>query len=272
MEGIKDTVDKAPPWSSIVISDASLLDDSADRLADSFRGDRRVSVLKRDRTLGWRGHADLLLGEADTEFFCWMPQDDLVFPGDYFEMLVSALDRNPERALAFPVVYKRVTMGRLVRREIDPVPFLPSPGALGDGPPESEALEMLRTWNIAMAWRGVFRRDLARPTPPTEDAADLIWTFSIALSGNFIEVPDARYLKRVHRGSAHRMMRWEGAGRAAELYRIEIEARLGHDPARRDAVLAEVNRFLGRRRFQRMINPLKRARRFAANEPRIIFE
>lgn len=272
IEGIRETVEKAPAFSRIVISDASRLDDSLDRFADLYREDSRVSVISRGHTLDWSGHANLLLEEAATEFFCWMPQDDLVFPGNYFELLVAALDRGPESVLAFPTVLKRVTRGRIIRREVGPVSFPPPPAGLGTGPVEAEALEMLRSWNIALAWRGVFRRASARPIPPTGDAPDLAWTFSLALAGHFVEVPDALYLKRFHRQSAHRSMRSEGIARATEIYRLEVEARLGEDPALRDEVLKEVERTLARRRYLEMIKPLRRAGRFAANAPRVVFE
>ncbi len=273
MEGIEEIVSRVPDWARVIISDASGLDDSVERLAVTYAADPRVSVINRDKCLDWREHANLLLAEADTEMFCWMPQDDLVSPDSYFESLVEALDSQPGKSLAFPRVMKRVTTGRVLRREVGLVSFPSPPICLGTDSAESEALEMLDRWNIAMAWRGVFRRKLARPIPPTTDAPDLIWTFSMALAGNFIEVPEARYLKRFHRQSAHRtVMRRESASRVAALYRDEVDARFGEEPERRDAVLAELRPVLARRRRARMVRPLRRARRFAANTPRVVFE
>ncbi|MBK8293602.1 MAG: glycosyltransferase [Solirubrobacterales bacterium] len=273
IEGIEDIVSRVPDWASVIISDASGLDDSVERLAVTYAADPRISVVSRDQSLDWREHANLLLAGADTEYFCWMPQDDLVSPDSYFESLVGALDSHPGRSLAFPRVVKRVTTGRLRRREIGLNSFTLPPICLGTDSAESEALEMLGRWNIAMAWRGVFRRKLARPIPPTTDAPDLIWTFSMALAGNFIEVPEAQYLKRFHRQSAHRtVMRRESASRVAALYGDEVAARFGGEPRKRDAVLAELRPVLARRRRARMVRPLRRARRFAANTPRVVFE
>lgn len=272
IDGVVDTIEKAPAWSRVVISDASNLDDSLDRLADRFRGDHRITVMSRPARLDWRGHANLLLDEATTDFFCWMPQDDLVSPESYFELLVGALEGDADRVLAFPTVLKRVTRGRIMRREVSPVSFPSPPIELGSGSPEIEAVEMLRRWNMAIAWRGVFRRAPARPIPPTVDAPDLAWTFSLALAGHFVEVPGARYLKRFHRDSAHRSMKSEGLAKAEELYRLEVEARLGGDPDRRDQVLRQLNRILARRRFGQMVNPLRRAGRFLADAPRVVFD
>ncbi|HMU27643.1 MAG TPA: hypothetical protein PK038_07800, partial [Solirubrobacterales bacterium] len=54
----------------------------------------------------------------------------------------------------------------------------------------------------------------------------------------------ARYLKRFHRGSALHSMRWQGMSSAMNLYRVEVEARLGTNPARVDPVMAGVQRYL----------------------------
>ena len=244
IDGILDTVSKAPEWSRIVISDATHRDDAVGRLAETLGDDRRVEVKSRPEKLDWIRHANLLLAEAETPFFCWMPQDDMVSP-DYFELLVSALDEYPDRVLAFPTVVRKVTKGRLRTRAVGEIPYPPPPIELGEARPEEEAVRLLNEWNLALGcWRGVFRTSVARPAPATVDCADLVWAFSMALAGNFIEVEEARYLKRFHRGSALHSMRWQGMSSAMNLYRVEVEARLGTNPARVDPVMAGVQRYL----------------------------
>lgn len=273
IEGICDTVSNAPPWSRIVISDASHLDDAAGKLEDRYRSDPRVMVRTRPDKLHWTQHTDLLLREADTEYFCWMPQDDLIEPDDYFESLVSSLDRNPDRALAFPTVYRKATIGRLRRRPIGEVAYREPPFLLGEEDAPKEAVRMLREWNMALScWRGVFRRSLARPVPMTDDCADLIWVFSLALAGNFIHVRRARYLKRFHRGSALHSMPWEGMSSAMDLYRREIDARIGSDPELAAQVAREVRRYLPRHRFGRLAHRFRPVGAFALNRPRPVYE
>lgn len=272
IRGIRDTVAKAPPWSRVVISDASHLDDSAARLRELYADDEWVTVVSRPGSTGWCEHANRLLEEADTEYFCWMPQDDLLHPDGYFDLMVSALDDNPERSLAFPSIYKRVTRGRFLKREIAPVRFPSPPLKLGQSPPVAEALAMLDSWNLGLAWRGVFRTRLARPLPPIDDAPDQIWTFSMALAGSLVEVPDAIYLKRFHRQSAHRRMTIEPPSRLTGLFRSEIEVRLANDPVLASTTVAEVDRLLKRRHLRRRVEPVARAWRFASNQPRVVFE
>lgn len=256
-----------------MISDASQLDDTLDRLADRFRGDSRVTVLRHDRKLGWIEHANLLLERSGTELFCWMPQDDLVSPADYFSLLVDALDENEDRVLAFPLVCRRVKRGWLAPQELEPAPYRRPPVELGARPSDVEAVTMLRSWNMALGcWRGVFRRDLARPIPDTADRPDLIWTFSLALAGSFIEVPEAVYLKRLHRGSARLSMKWDGAASAEALYRAEVESRLGGRPERVEEVMAEVRRYLRSHQFLRQRMAVRRVGAAVLGRPRPVYE
>ena len=273
LDGIADTLAKAPPWSRIVLSDASHLDDAIERLEQSYRTDHRVEVVSRPGTLDWVQHANLLLEEAETEYFCWMPQDDLVNPPGYFELLVAALDGNPDRVLAFPTVLRKATTGRLRKRPAGEVAYAPPPFELGQSPPEVEAIRMLQEWNMALGcWRGVFRRELARPVPETSDCADLVWVFSMALAGNFIAVEEARYLKRFHRGSAMHSMRWQGMAEAMDLYRKEVETRIGKDPETAEFVLGEVRRYLNRHRWEQIAHRLRPLGAFALNRPRPVLE
>jgi hypothetical protein len=274
IDGILDTVSKAPEWSRVVISDATHRDDAIERLAELLRDDDRVTVKSRPETLDWIGHANLLLAEADTEYFCWMPQDDMVSPQDYFGLLVSALDENPDRVLGFPAVVRKATKGRFRKRPVGEVAYQSPPVDLGQSDPAEEAVRMLNEWNLALGcWRGVFRTGVARPAPATEDCADLIWAFSMALAGNFIEVREARYLKRFHRGSALHSMRWQGLDSATDLYQVEVEARLGSDPVEVERVMSEVHRYL---RFRhRLIMFTLRYRpvgAFVLNRPRPVLE
>ena len=266
-------VSRAPARSTVVISDASNLDDAPALLARHFAGDGRVSVIERQQPLDWIAHANLLLAESRTEYFCWMPQDDLVLPDDYFELLAGTLDRHPDRVLAFPTVLRRVRRGRLRAREADPLPYRRPPIELGCRPPEEEAADLLRKWNMGLGcWRGVFRRDVARPIPRTDDSADLVWTFSMALAGHFIEVPEARYLKRLRRDSTHRQMRWQGREHARRLYEAEVEARLVDSPGRMATTMKQVDRHLAWHRHFRTMRSLRSAAAFVVEGRRPIFE
>lgn len=273
IDGVVDTVEKAPAGSRIVISDATHLDTAARSLSAIFRNDSRVEVISRPQTVGWIEHANLLMAEATTPYFCFHPQDDLVYPSNYFDLLVSALEENPERILAFPTVVRKATTGRFRKRSLGEVAYRPAPIEFGEDAAVIEAVRMLQEWNMALGcWRGVFRLDRARPVPDTNDCADLIWVFSMALAGHFNPVPEARYLKRLHRGSALHAMRWQGMSKALDLYRVEVEARIGSDPRLAEQVLAEVRRYLSRHRLSMVARPLFPLGAFLLNRPRAVYE
>ncbi len=101
LDGVTSNVSRVPPWSRVVISDASHLDNAAAVLTETYRDDPNVEVVSRPGTLNLVEHANLLLDEAGTEYFCWLPQDDLASPADYFTLLVDALDSRPDCVLAF---------------------------------------------------------------------------------------------------------------------------------------------------------------------------
>lgn len=250
-------VGRAPASCRVVISDASGVDDAVERLDRIFADDERVSVVKRDTTLDWIAHANLLLDEASTEYFCWLPQDDLVSTQGYFELLVEALDENPDQVLAFPTVMRRISKGMFRRRELEPAAFRPPPDLPAGQPVEAAAVRLLQHWNLGLAWRGVFRTARARQIPSTSFCPDVLWSFSMVLAGGLVWVPEALYLKRFHRGSAHRSMDWEGMETAQRLYRVELESRLGDEPPRIDLAMTGVSRYLRLYRFRRQYMWLK---------------
>jgi hypothetical protein len=84
-------------------------------------------------------------------------------------------------------------------------------------------------WNLGLAFRGVFRREVAvgrgifLPSVPGGVQADVAWTFGLALHGPFRRVPDVVIEKRYHQASAQAAWRASSAqiracGRALGAY------------------------------------------------------
>jgi hypothetical protein len=226
-------------------------------------------VLVRDHQLDWIDHMNLLLSESVATYFCWLPQDDLVGPGggEYFELLLAALDEDPAAVLAFPAVWRRITSGRLNRRPAGELPYRPPPFPLGRDSPQDEAVALLARWNLGFAWRGIFRRSAARPIPRTRTSADAIWTYSMALSGHLVEVPDAKYLKRFHPGSAHLTMEAESLAVMQAAYRAEVLARTDPGPERQ-RVLGRTRRAVLRSHLRQKTSGMRRAAGLVIDHPR----
>ena len=288
VENVCGVIEKAPEWSEVVLSDTTHSDDALERLEEKLGDDPRVVFRRREERLDWREHCNLLLEESEAEFFCWMPQDDAVGPDGYFDLLVAALDADEDAVLAFAPVAFGVRRGRgnplnarrniyvdilrksVPRGEVKMIEVTPAI-TLGEQPPEDDALWMLENWVIALAWRGVFRRDIARPIPTAGDQrhTDSPWTFSIALAGHFTLVEDARYFKRYYRESAHQGFGlWSSSDQSA-LFRTEVEARLGEGSDRSERVLRELAGFYRRNESQQSRRALRRVTGWLTDQPRI---
>ena len=232
--GIVENVARAPEWSRVVISDASGLDDSAARLEDLFAGNPIVEVVKRPDHLDWVAHCNLLLEESLTEFFCWLPQDDILMSDRYFEPLVEALVRDPGVAVALPAVFSVHGRGRFHRRPEFLVRRRSVLRAERDGGGVDFSSASRPPGSLGVIWKGTFRRSMARPMPVVRQgtASDVAWAFSMALAGEIVEVPDAIYLKRMHRQSATYLNEPTSEAELREVLLGEVDARL---PDRGDA-------------------------------------
>jgi hypothetical protein len=274
--GIVEIVRQAPEWSRVVISDASGLDRAAERLAGLFRGDPSVEVIERSDRLDWVSHCNLLLDEAETEYFCWFPQDDLPISDRYFERLIEPLDRDPEVAVAVPTIFCVLGRGRTRRRPEFLERF--KTGLRGD---RSQAGIHHREGSdgrdsLGVIWKGAFRRSLGRPMPQTGSgvASDIGWSFSMLLAGRIDEVPDALYLKRMHRQSATYLNDSTKGEQFRESLIGEIEARMPESGGDREAALALLDQIIESQTLMMEGRPgfVGKVIRRLVNEPRPYFE
>lgn len=196
-ETVVENIRHLPDDVRIILSDEVSSDDTAEKIANRFVNDPRIEVRMRNGLRGWRAHCNALIDENNTEFFCLLPQDDLIEP-DYFEKLVAALDANPDAGLAFPRLF-------VVAHSREPVPAPSTPFELGKGLPWIEAILLERYWNLGIPFRGVIRSTVLRhiPSTPSDHFADQLWVFSMALSAFLLEVPEAIYTKRYHGKNTH---------------------------------------------------------------------
>jgi hypothetical protein len=232
--GIVENVSRAPTWSRVVISDASGLDDSAARLKELLAESPNVRVVTRNQRLDWVTHCNLLLEEAETDFFCWLPQDDILMSDDFFEQLVGAFHERPELAVAVPAVFSVHGRGRLRRRPEFLFRRRRVTKARQDGGGVDFAVASANSdapGSLGLIWKGVFRRSLARPMPTVSHgtSSDIAWAFSMAIAGEIVEVPEAGYLKRQHRQSATYLTDRTTDFELLELLLAEVSARFPDD-------------------------------------------
>ena len=185
----------------IIVSDRHLADDTLDVLRSRFASDARFRFLEARDHLDWVGHFNLLLAEARGEYFMWMAHDDS-YPASYIAKLVACLEEHRAAVLAFGEVEQVSLDGFLPT-----LPFVPPPVAADEDWSIDAAVRCLTLWQLWIAFRGVFRRDVVarsglyiRPTRGNV-RADVYWVFALSLTGALRFVPSCRMTKRFHRGS-----------------------------------------------------------------------
>ncbi len=209
---VTGTIERLAPSARLLVSDATGLDDTLDRLRERFGARAGIEwVGQRPLARGWVAHCNDLVERSTTEFVMWMPHDDET-DGDWVTLGEQALDANPGAVLA---------LGRLRSLERDAegtedralpshivldahVPFL-APDAASRA---TEALDVCLRGNTSLlgaAFRGVVRREAAVPLPDTGDDgawADILWAISMLTVGAYAAT-DAVYWKRWHVANTH---------------------------------------------------------------------
>ncbi len=274
--GILENVSRAPEWSQVVISDASGLDDSAARLEELLAGSPNVKVVTRGERLDWVAHCNLLLEEAVTEFFCWLPQDDILMSDRYFEPLVESLNRDPGVAVALPAVFSVHGRGRFHPRPEFLVRRRSVLRAERDGGGVDFSIASRPPGSLGVIWKGTFRRSMARPMPVVRQGtfSDVAWAFSMALAGGIVEVPDAIYLKRLHSQSATYLTKQTSGADLLEALVGEANARFPEGGDARGRALEQADRVVESVVTTRSSQPgiLGKIVRRLVNEPRPYFE
>ena len=188
----------------IIVSDRHGADDAIDQLRYRFAGDLRFRFIQASDELDWIAHYNLLLREADGDYFMWMPHDDH-YPDHYVPRLIEALESDPAAVAAFGQRRLLYLSGRRPVGE----PRLDEPPRFFFDMPWSpwQTLRLLVSWNIAVPFRGLFRRRLLvenglfLPCAVDGVAADVYWMFCVGLHGPLTYTPRTWCIKYRHKDS-----------------------------------------------------------------------
>lgn len=189
----------------IIVSDRHGFDDSLDVLKSEWGHDSRFRFLKSDDRLNWVEHMNLLLREAQGDYFRWMPHDDC-FPEGCLQPLINRLEHDPTIILAYGPTRAIDAEGRrlLHRDRLQTCPVAP-----GTAWTLQHSLDLYWKGTSDGAFKGLFRRPevvqaglFIRPTHELV-YAERAWLFGISLLGGLGEEPTSIYLKRYHPDSVH---------------------------------------------------------------------
>jgi glycosyltransferase involved in cell wall biosynthesis len=99
-ESILSILNQTYPHFKLIISDDGSTDGSEEICLKYASIDKRITFIKQSQNLGISKNMAFLLSQANTTFFMWAGDDDLVAP-DYCEKLIELLEKRPTVCAAF---------------------------------------------------------------------------------------------------------------------------------------------------------------------------
>jgi glycosyltransferase involved in cell wall biosynthesis len=197
----------------ILISDDASPDQTA-QICEEFAAQREnTRVIRQPRNLGWVHNVNALLAEAEGDYFFFAFHDDVLRPR-YVERLAGALTENQAAVISFSDLETHYLDGTVEMQEYTLLEGVTEARARG-----RRVLSRDGTW-----WapnRGLFRASTAREIGGMrkhlagECSADLPWLLRLALTGEFVRVPEALVVKRFTHQSLSRSWqhnRWQRFG------------------------------------------------------------
>lgn len=181
----------------VLISDNASTDRTEEICREAAR-DPRVRYVRQDDNIGAGPNYQYVLHHARGDLFKWAAHDDLLGPG-FLRRCDEALAARPDAVLAFPQTRYIDEHGAVIGDYDDELVWTNAErpiGRLRDLLVE-EASTHLRLCYPVM---GLMRRTAALSTRgiQTFQAADAAMLLELALLGDFVEVPEPLYLKRLH--------------------------------------------------------------------------
>ncbi len=183
--------------------------------ARALTADSRFILRINPQRQGWSAHAATLLRAAETEYACYMPQDDLPEP-EYLRVMLLAAEAMPLPGSVFTDLRYFGTHSHV---------------ETNDGTGHAERLERMRTVLARQPWipaRGLVPRALAAgglfaPTTPAQIAEDHVAGLRMAIFGPLLRIAAPLYRKSVHATNAGaRWLRWDAAQRRAAWMELGI--------------------------------------------------
>lgn len=180
----------------LIISDNASTD-ATEEIARSYAArDPRVRYVRNERNLGAARNYNQLVDLAGGRYFKWAGYDDLLRPG-YLRRCVEVLDAEPAVVIAYPRTDIIDGAGGLVRHHEDNL-------HLGSPDPVARVRHFARSFTLCNPCFGVIRRDVLLRTSLVQPfvSSDIPLLVELALLGQWHEVPERLFLRRIHETSS----------------------------------------------------------------------
>jgi hypothetical protein len=176
----------------LIVSDNASTD-ATEEIARSYAArDPRVRYVRNERNLGAARNYNQLVDLAKGRYFKWAGYDDLLQPG-YVRRCVEVLDAELEVVLAYPRTDIIDGAGRFIRHHDDNL-HLRSPD------PVARVRGFAASFTLCNPCFGIIRRDVLMRTSLVQPfvSSDIPLLVELALLGQWHEVPERLFLRRIH--------------------------------------------------------------------------
>ncbi|MEL6102142.1 MAG: glycosyltransferase family 2 protein [Pseudomonadota bacterium] len=198
-EALESLVSQSFADIEFIISDNASTDGTRDICESFTRKDSRIRYDRLDENVGAAGNYNRLLPMAKGRYFKWAAHDDNCDP-DFIAACVSALEANMDAVLCYPSTRVIDGEGALITKYRDGL-------NLPQTTPDARLTaylrgNFLRERGMCNPIFGLIRTDALRKTHLIQDflASDRSLLGHLALLGQFIELPEHLFERRVHRG------------------------------------------------------------------------
>lgn len=176
----------------LIISDNASTDRTPEICLKHASRDGRIRYHRVEQNQGASWNFNRVLDLARADYFKWAAHDDLCHP-QFLERCVAVLDQQPGVVLA----HSRSILIDENGKHLQPYDNRCHPA---HGRPSERFLEVLTRLGLCHTMFGVIRTAVLRRTAciDTYQASDMIMLGELALRGEFYEVPEHLFYRRVH--------------------------------------------------------------------------
>lgn len=181
----------------LLISDNASTDGTADICREYRSRDQRIRYVRNDENLGAARNYNKVFELTTGRYFKWVSYDDLLGPS-YLRRCVEVLDDAPDSvSLCYPRTVIIDAAGAYVRNHDDNFDIR------SDDPAE-RLRQFARKWSWCNPCFGLHRRTILSRTNLVEPyiSSDVTLLAELALRGEFWELPDRLFFRRVHATSS----------------------------------------------------------------------
>jgi Glycosyl transferase family 2 len=188
----------------LIISDNASVDGS-NAIADSYaRRDNRIRVVRNECNRGAAWNYKHVLDLARGRYFRWAPADDLFAP-ESLACCVQVLDQHPEAVLCYPKTMLIDAQGQALQPYEDNLD-------LRHASPVGRYKAAVKQIGLTNVIYGLMRTSVLRQTRLIRSfpGADVVFVTELALFGQFHEIDQRLFFRRMHPGASSSIQSLEG--------------------------------------------------------------